>query len=203
MKRGAKTLIILSGGRGSRFGGDKGLSDFEGARMIEHVLDSLSPLADEVIVSVAPGKKAEYAAILSEKARVVEDEAAFQGPLLGLKNALRHVTGDIVLLVACDMPFIDAELYRFLLGKMGSKEAAMPSIGGYSEPMMGVYLMQSLIEAVDKATTEGERKLSAMLVHMDVLTIPEEVLRKAGLDNRIFTNMNVHPRNKVARRPQS
>ena len=199
MKRGAKTLIILSGGRGSRFGGDKGLSDFEGARMIERVLNALSPLADEVIVSVAPGKKGAYSAVLSEDAKVVEDEVAFQGPLAGLKNALRHATGEIVLLVACDMPFIDAGLYRFLLGRMGGKEAAMPSIGGYSEPMMGVYLLLPLVGAVEKATSSGERKLSAMLVHIDVLAIPEEGLRKAGFDQRIFTNVNVHPRNKVAR----
>ena len=91
MKRETKTLLILSGGRGARFGGDKGLSDFEGTPMIRRVFDALEPMADSIVVAVAPGKSSEYRKALGDSALIMEDSEAHRGPLLGLSDALACV----------------------------------------------------------------------------------------------------------------
>ena len=186
----SKTLLILAGGRGVRFGGDKGLSLFEGTAMVKRVLASLSPLADRVVVSVAPGASPSYCNILGDSAVVIEDAEAHKGPLIGLKDALSHVSGDILILSACDMPFMKADLYELLLGRLGSKDAAIPFIGGYNEPIMGVYRLPGLRKAVDLANAKSEVKLSAILNDLDFVEVSEEDLLQAGLDPKVFTNLN-------------
>lgn len=190
MQSEKRTLLILAGGRGARFGGDKGLSKFEGIPMVKLVVDALKPLADRVVVAVAPGKAKDYSNVLGSTAVVVEDKKAHEGPLLGLKDALERTSDDILILSACDMPYMRADLYRMLLGKLGKRDAAMPSIGGYEEPIMGVYRLSALRRAIELATSGGEVKLSTILTHLDYLSVPEEEMRQAGLDPEIFTNLN-------------
>lgn len=190
MQREKTTLLILAGGKGTRFGGDKGLYEFEGKAMINRVFDALAPLAESVIVAVAPGKSAEYRAVIGGAPVIVEDDRAHRGPLLGLKNALAHASGDILILSACDMPFMKAELYELLIGRLGSKEAAVPFIGGYNEPIMGVYRLAPLRRAIEEATAKGEVKLSAILQHLDFIGISEKEMLEAGLNPRVFTNLN-------------
>lgn len=193
MQRETKALLILAGGKGARFGGDKGLFEFEGTAMIRRVLDALRPLADSVVVAVAPGKSPDYSRLLGSSAVIVEDIKAHKGPLLGLRDALAHVSGDILILSACDMPFIRADLYRLLLGRLGGKEAAMPIVRGYNEPIMGVYRLPALRKAIDIATSSGAVKLSAILPHLDYLGITEEEMVVAGLDTAMLTNLNRPP----------
>ena len=46
------SCIILAGGRGSRVGGaDKGLLPYEGRPLIEHVIESVAPQVDDIIIS--------------------------------------------------------------------------------------------------------------------------------------------------------
>lgn len=190
MRRETKTLLILAGGRGARFGGDKGLSEFEGKPMVKIAIDAIGPLADEIVVAVAPGKSQEYSEILAGSAEIVEDSKAHEGPLLGLRDALARVSGDILILSACDMPYTNSALYEILLERLDAKDAAMPSIGGYDEPIMGVYRLPALRKAVAKATSKGEVKLSKMLDDIDFLSISKEEMMGAGLDPAVFTNLN-------------
>jgi len=193
LKTERKTLLILSGGRGARFGGDKGLSLFEGRAMIKRVLDTLRPLADDVVVAVAPGWSPEYRKLIGGSAVIVEDSEAHRGPLRGLRDALAHVKGDIVILSACDMPFMKIDLYRLLLDRLGSNDAAVPVLGGFNEPIMGVYRVKQLRKAIDAATTKGEAKLSSVLRNLNFIRVTEEELLRAGLDSSVFINLNKPP----------
>lgn len=190
MKREKKVLLILAGGKGARFGGDKGLYEFEGTPMVKRVLDALDSIVDGVVVAVAPGKSAEYRKLLGTSADIVEDSKPHRGPLLGLKDALARVSGDILILSACDMPFIRADLYNLLIGKLGSREAAVPLMGGYNEPIIGVYRLPPLRKAIEAAMADGEAKLSSILSHLDFISVSEEELRGAGLGPEALTNLN-------------
>jgi len=190
LKRETQTLLILSGGRGARFGGDKGLSDFEGTPMIRRVFDALEPMADSIVVAVAPGKSSEYRKALGDSALIMEDSEAHRGPLLGLSDALACVSGDLLMLSACDMPFMRGDFYRMLIGRLGKEDAVIPLIGGYYEPIMGVYRLPSLRKAVDIAVARGEMKLSAVLRYLDFISISEKEILEAGFDLEIMTNLN-------------
>jgi molybdenum cofactor guanylyltransferase len=190
LKIETKTLLILAGGKGARFGGDKGLSLFEGNAMIRHVLDALKPLADKIVISVAPGRSYDYRKVIGDAVVIVEDSEAHRGPLRGLNDALAHVDGDMVILSACDMPHLKKDIYELLIERIGSKDAAMPFIGGYNEPIMGVYRLPQLRKAIDAAVAKGEVKLSTILCDLDFTNVTEDEFRRAGLDSSVFTNLN-------------
>lgn len=193
MQRETKTLLILAGGRGARFGGDKGLFEFQGTPMVKLVFDALKPLADKTVVAVAPGKSKDYSKILDASVTVVEDSKAHRGPLLGLRDALANVSGDILIMSACDMPHMKADLYRMLLERLDGKDAAMPAIGGYDEPIMGVYRLLALKKAIEAAVSRNEVKLSTILDHLDYVSISKEEMTEAGIDQEMFMNLNQPP----------
>jgi molybdopterin-guanine dinucleotide biosynthesis protein A len=193
LARETRALVILSGGRSSRFGADKGLFEFEGVPLVKRVIDSLAPLSDSIVVSVAPGQSGEYRRILRKTIRIVEDGEAYGGPLSGLKDAVGYVPDDLVMLSACDMPFIRADLYSLMLDALDDHDAVMPILGGYHEPLTAVYRLPPLKRAIKESVGEANTKLSSILKHLSVLGLPEDDLKKMGIDLDSLINMNKPP----------
>jgi molybdopterin-guanine dinucleotide biosynthesis protein A len=193
LARETRALVILSGGKSSRFGANKGLFEFEGVPLVKRVIDSLAPLSDSIVVSVAPGQSSEYQKILRKTIRIVEDSEAYQGPLFGLKDAIRYVPDDLVMLSACDMPFIQADLYSLMLDALDDHDAVMPILGGYHEPLTAVYRLAPLKRAIKESVGEANTKLSSILKYLSVLGLPEGDLKKTGIDLDSLVNMNEPP----------
>jgi molybdopterin-guanine dinucleotide biosynthesis protein A len=193
LARETRALVVLSGGKSSRFGANKGLFEFEGVPLVKRVIDSLGPLSDTIVVSVAPGQSGEYRKILRKPIRIIEDSEAYQGPLFGLKDTIRFVIDDLVLLSACDMPFIRADLYSLMLDRLDDHDAVMPILGGYNEPLTAVYRLPSLKRAIKEAVGEANTKLSSILKYLSVLGLPEDELKKMGIDLDSLTNLNKPP----------
>jgi molybdopterin-guanine dinucleotide biosynthesis protein A len=191
--RETRALVVLSGGKSSRFGANKGLFEFEGVPLVKRVIDSLAPLSDSIVVSVAPGQSREYRKILGKPIRIIEDSEAYQGPLFGLKDTIRYVLDDLVMLSACDMPFIRFDLYSSMLDRLDDHDAVMPILGGFHEPLTAVYRLPSLKRAIKQAVGEANTKLSSILDHLNVLGLPEDELKKMGVDLDSLINMNKPP----------
>lgn len=100
--------IILAGGEGKRVGGiDKGLLEYRGKPLIEHVIEKITPQVDDIVISANRNTK-QYQRY-SEK--VIADETAqYLGPLAGIYAALPHCRHDRVLIVACDTPFLPTDI---------------------------------------------------------------------------------------------
>jgi len=193
LARETRALVVLSGGKSSRFGANKGLFEFEGVPLVKRVVDSLGPLSDTIVVSVAPGQSGEYRKILRKPIRIIEDSEAFQGPLFGLKDTIRFVLDDLVILSACDMPFIRADLYSLMLEKLNDHDGVMPVLGGFHEPLTAVYRLAPLKRAIKTAVGEANTKLSSILKYMSVLGLTEEDLKKMGIGLNSLTNLNKPP----------
>ncbi|MEM4262575.1 MAG: molybdenum cofactor guanylyltransferase [Thermoplasmata archaeon] len=192
MKSRSVAGIILAGGKSSRFGRDKALFDFQGRPLVAYVIDAFAGAARRIIISVSPGNSAAFAEALGDSVVLVEDDAPFEGPLVGLSKAMELVTEDIVLLAPCDMPFLDAALYRLLLMRIDEHEAAMPFLNGYLEPIVGAYRASSLRKAVKSAISRGERRLSKLLEGLDVISVSELELKGAGIDRMSFMNIDAN-----------
>src|SRR5260221_10747157 len=104
--RSSISAAILAGGRATRFGGaDKGSLIVGGARIIERELAAIAGIAADVrIVANDPARYADLGL------RVIGDAVAGAGPLGRLFTALLDARYDLVLLLACDLPFISATL---------------------------------------------------------------------------------------------
>jgi molybdopterin-guanine dinucleotide biosynthesis protein A len=116
---------VLAGGRSSRFGSDKAEALWQGKPLVEHALDALRPLVDEVVLC---GRAYGGGALA-----IPDRPAAGMGPLAGLNAALHHAATHefaAVLCVGCDTPLLPAALLERLSMSSGpSYVAGLPIIG--------------------------------------------------------------------------
>lgn len=102
------TAVILAGGRGMRMGGvDKGLMDYQGQPMIEHVLSRMTPQVDQVMINANRNldRYQQYGIPV-----ITDENDQFDGPLAGMQVGMRHAKNDWILSVPCDSPLLPLDL---------------------------------------------------------------------------------------------
>lgn len=130
------TGVVLCGGRSSRMGQDKALLTWPpaGRTLLEHALDRLAPQVEELLVVGDPAKHGEAGPF------VVPDLWPGSGPLGGLLTAMRYATHDRLLVLAVDMPLVDASLLERLKNAMGNQtDSVVPRRGERWEPLSAAY----------------------------------------------------------------
>ncbi len=139
------TGVVLAGGASSRFGsGPKGLQLFRGRAMALCVADVLAQVCERVVIEAPRG--AGYEALGLPVVHAAAEHAG-RGPLAGMAAGLRVAPEDSrVAFAPCDMPLIDASLYRALLAEGGSTYAVSPH---GAEPLVAV-LERKLLEPLLK-----------------------------------------------------
>lgn len=103
-------VVVLAGGRSTRFGSDKRSFRLGGETLLDRALRTAFAVSSEVLVSV--GHKEGSWAISG--AKVVPDEAPDMGPLCGIVSALRASTSPLVAVLAVDQPGVTPDLIRCL-----------------------------------------------------------------------------------------
>ncbi|WP_163709039.1 molybdenum cofactor guanylyltransferase [Mangrovibacterium lignilyticum] len=134
--------IILAGGKSSRMGKDKGLIEFQGKQLIQYAIGLLHPLCTEIIISTNQAAYEEFGL------KTVADVYRDCGPLGGLQAALSETEFEWNVVVSCDTPFLQAELFTSLLQMKTGFDAVIPKHAGGIEPMAGVY-HKSLAESIE------------------------------------------------------
>lgn len=131
-----RAAFILAGGRSRRMGRDKALLEIEGEPLAARVARIAAEAAGRAVL-VAP------AALYGRLGYPCLDERfPGLGPLSGLDAALRSGLATWCLLLACDMPGLDAPSLRRLLDtadNSGCDAAVTVSAGGRPEPLCAVY----------------------------------------------------------------
>src|SRR6185503_18143409 len=140
------TCGILSGGASARMGRNKALLDFRGKPLIQHQIDLLSTLFDEVIVGA--NDPAPYATF---KVRVVPDLLSERCALTGIHALLRATTGERIFVVACDMPYLHPKLIGTLLAVPPDVDVVVPESDRGLEPLHAVYWKSCLPAIEDSA----------------------------------------------------
>lgn len=152
------TAVILAGGRGSRLGGfDKGLIEYQGKQLIEHVLTRIKPQIESIYIN-ANRNHDEYQ---NFGYPVFNDEMSnFQGPLAGILAAMHSVSTDYIVTMPCDGPCLPFDLVERLMKKMeGPNDITVAHDGQRIQPMYALIptkLAENLIDFLEN----GNRKVS-------------------------------------------
>lgn len=193
------TGLVLAGGRGSRMGGtDKGLLDFGGQPVAQHVLRRLQPQVDASIIS-ANRHLDRYRAM---GVPVVEDAASgepgFDGPLAGVLAGLRICQTPWLACVPCDAPWFPTDLVDRLMhaatsgGRRASVAVRGEARGASVEPAFCL-LHRDQAGALARALDDGTRKWQ---VWLDAIGAAHAVFSAATtqspprLDADPFANLN-------------
>ncbi len=166
------TLAILAGGNSQRMGQDKAIMPFRGETLVRRVLDRLAGLAAEAIVIASESQK-----YLSLGIRIVPDLLPGRGSLGGLYTALFSASQPAVAVVACDMPFVNADLLAHQRDILFSDnmDVVVPSSRKGLEPLHAIFRRETCLPAVREALDAGEQRLISWFPRVRVrVLLPEE-----------------------------
>ncbi|MCG3176598.1 MAG: Molybdenum cofactor guanylyltransferase [Candidatus Omnitrophica bacterium] len=134
--------VVLAGGRSSRFGTDKALAIARGSTLIAHAVGLLARCGLDPVVVSRPGWTYEGLGCTT-----IHDRQAHCGPLAGLHRAHQEYPNDALLALTCDMPYLNAEDLRGLLGAfVPGVDAVLYSAAtkGAEQPFPGLYASEPL-----------------------------------------------------------
>jgi molybdopterin-guanine dinucleotide biosynthesis protein A len=166
------TVVIQAGGMSARMGEDKALKPFLGRPLIQRVIDRVTPIADELIVTT--NRPAEYEFL---NLRLVPDLKPGRGALGGLYTAIASAASPLVAVVACDMPFASPMFFEGALKLMVEEEADVviaKTDEGY-EPIHALYRRGTCLPAIESAIDADQWKVISWFpqVKVRVLTLDE------------------------------
>lgn len=143
-------------------GSEKGLVDLGGRPMALYPLSALGEICDEVFV-VANSSEYELLGV-----PVIPDLRPGLGPVAGIEAGLEASANDAAVVVACDMPFADAQLLLRLAGAAlaAGSDAAAPVGPRGPEPCMAAY-NRSALGVVRRMLDEGALRATSLLDALD------------------------------------
>jgi molybdopterin-guanine dinucleotide biosynthesis protein A len=172
---------ILAGGKGSRIGGAKALADLAGRPLISYPLAAFASAGLEPIVVAKRDSE-----LPPLDCPVIREPALPRHPLCGIVAALRHAGRRTLVVVGCDMPFVEAELLAWL--GTTPEPLVVPRLGEDLQPLPARY-DSALLPALEKALAGG-RALRPTLESLQPRTIAAAELARFGEPRRICFNVN-------------
>jgi molybdopterin-guanine dinucleotide biosynthesis protein A len=176
--------IVLAGGQSSRLGTDKSFINVNGQSLIEHVVAKLTRLSDDVII--VTNSPDEYDHL---ETRLVGDIYPGKGALGGIYSGLRAAANAYSLVVACDMPFLDLNLLRYMIILAREHDVVIPRIGGLTEPLHAIY-SKNCLEPIDRLLARGGLKIIDFFSEVRVRYVKEDEVDIFDPQHLSFFNVN-------------
>jgi len=181
------TAVILAGGRSTRFGSDKGLAEWRGRRLVDHVLDRLPVERDGTVLVI---RREQDDGAWPGVTTVHDDPARNEGPLRGVIRGLAACTTSWAWVVACDQPLVSADLFLALRASvLADDRALIPEWNGRLQPLTGLYAVQSGA-LLAECGAGGEQSLIGALKTVGYRVFTEEECRRSDPRGVGFLNIN-------------
>ena len=172
--------LLLTGGHSKRMQRDKAALEYAGQSQLARAMTLLAPLVGEVYVSV----RADQLDDPQRKAyQCIADLEPGLGPIGGIQAALHAQPQAAWLVLACDLPFLDAATLQQLIAAREPRRLATAfrsSHDGKPEPLCAIYEPASR-GAVDAAIASGSNCPRRLLGSTDVALLTLRVPQ--ALDN--------------------
>jgi molybdopterin-guanine dinucleotide biosynthesis protein A len=147
------TGIILSGGKNSRMGKDKGFLSLNGKLFTQYCIDALTPLVSETII-ISNNKDYDRFGL-----KRIEDVIENAGPLAGLYSGLLHSNTTYNLVLSCDIPLITSNILEKLIDNISDYvDISQIESNGKTMPLIALYKTKNK-DLFYKLLKSGERRL--------------------------------------------
>jgi molybdenum cofactor guanylyltransferase len=180
--------IILAGGKGRRLGREKAWVDLGGRSLLQHAVSNFEFLNSEiVIVKAAEGKLPPVSAGVTLK--VVQDYVSGKGPMAGILAGLEVSKYRFNMLMACDMPFPNTNLVRYMVALASDYDIVAPRAGKYFEPLMAVYSKDTITE-IKKLLAQNMLKVNELFGRVHTRFVESSEIDRFDPDRLSFLNIN-------------
>ena len=167
--------VVLSGGRSSRMGRDKAGIRIDGSTLIERIASELRNLNLQVTI-LGPQN--------IQGTIQIHDPEPHPGPLVALAGF--QPQSDYVFVCSCDLVRFDPKTVAFLETRIDEKDAAVPVVAGYPQPLCALYRA----EAFTKIDPSGRKSMMSWLDVLNWTPVNETELTNNGIDARTTLGVN-------------
>ena len=175
--------FILAGGASSRMGTDKSQLLIERQTFTERIFETLVNLTDSVTIV---GRQLDNSALPS-----VPDVVPQWGALGGLHAALTACKRDWAIVVACDLPFVTAELFSSLALQRLDHEAVVPvQQDDRPQPLAALYRVDPCRQRATELIEAGRRRPLDLLEAVKTRWVSFDEIRNLEQAERFFVNIN-------------
>ncbi|PWH20614.1 MAG: molybdenum cofactor guanylyltransferase [Ardenticatenia bacterium] len=181
------SVAVLAGGQSRRMGQDKAFLSIGDKLVIQRVFERVLPLGDDLIlVTNTPDKYAAYT-----YCRITEDVYPGKGALGGIYSALVAARYPHCLVVACDMPFLNTRLLKYLarLASFWDYDVVVPIISGRWETLHAVYSKRCL-KPIEQRLHQDQLRVCSFFESVHLCTVEQRHLERFDPLLRSFLNMN-------------
>ncbi|WP_436934309.1 molybdenum cofactor guanylyltransferase [Halovenus marina] len=179
--------VVVAGGYSTRFGeADKALAPLAGTPMVQHVVERLASVVDEVVVNCRDDQRPAIREAMADcpcDVRYAIDEKPGRGPVAGIRTGLAVADGAYAFVVACDMPFLDPDLVSYLFERAQGVDAAVPRIDDSLQPLHGVYRVsetRSACAELDENGKESDPSMRRLIAALDHVVVEQEDIEAYG-----------------------
>jgi molybdopterin-guanine dinucleotide biosynthesis protein A len=178
------TGIILAGGKSSRYGMNKALVEINGVRLIERVIRVMESIFEHLIIIANTPHDYAYLQL-----PMYEELIKGLGPLGGILTGLEAISDDAGFVVACDMPFLNADLVRYMVDMRDDYYAVVPKITWKIEALHALYNKRCL-PVIRELIESQEYQAIKFFDRIRVRYVEEDEIRASDPHLRSFFNVN-------------
>ena len=185
--------FVLAGGKSSRMGTDKAFLELDGRTLLSRMIKLVGGITPDVHI-VGPRNKFE------PLGPVIEDLYPARGPLGGIHAALSASGKDLNLILAVDLPLVEAAFLEYLVAKArgGDVLVTVARAGGGWQPLCAIY-RRGFLDLANRALQEGRNKIDPLFRDIPLAVIEESDLKAAGFSATMFQNLNTPAEFNIAR----
>jgi molybdopterin-guanine dinucleotide biosynthesis protein A len=178
------TSILLAGGRSARLGSDKAFLQVNGEFLIERTLRRLGQISEELIIVANEVDRYEQF-----EGMVITDILPGKGALGGIFSGLTRASNHHSLVVACDMPFLNVSLLRYMQGVAADYDVVIPRVGGLTEALHAIY-SKNCLPFMERQLQMGDLRIVHFFPQVRVRYVEQEEMETFDPEHLSFFNIN-------------
>jgi molybdopterin-guanine dinucleotide biosynthesis protein A len=167
--------FVLAGGQSRRMGRDKAQLEWGNISLLEHMLQLLSTVCDEVQVV----GRAEF-----------PDRLPGKGPLGGILTALEDTNRDSNLFLAVDLPLLTPRFLGLFNERFLASPKQMMACRVDNQFPLCLGIRRSLAGEIRQRLSNGQLAVHSFIEEVDPDILDEAELRTLGFDKTLFVNIN-------------
>ena len=180
------TAIILAGGKASRMdGADKAFLKIGQETVIDRQSRLLKKLFEKIIIVTNSPQKYRYI----EDIKIISDITPNLGSLGGVYSGLTASSSFYNFVIACDMPFINSRLIKYMCKNTPGYDVVVPKINDRYEPLFCIYSKSCLVY-IKQLFDKKVLKISELFSMVKVKEITNNEVLQFASPEKIFTNIN-------------
>jgi len=179
------SIAILAGGKSERMGRDKAFVEVGNRPIIERILARVRPLTDDLFICTnAPARYAQFGL------RLVGDAYPHKASLGGIYSALKAAHHHWVLVVACDMPFLNEALLQHLINLAPTADIVLPQIDPLGPETLHAVYGKTCLPVIKSRLQANQLRIIDFFDDVSIRYVPRDEV--AQFDPHFYSFMNVN-----------